>query len=154
MPRDRAHHKGASERQVAMHVEIAEGIRSVLIVEDEGLVAMMMEDLVRELGISDIHICSDVASAVALASTADIDCAVLDLWIRDGSSSEVADTLAARGIPFLFSTGTTADALDHRHANRPVLGKPFTDDDFKRLLLDTWTLGSPERQAVAADEAV
>ena len=132
-----------------MHVEIAEGIRSVLIVEDEGLVAMMMEDLVRELGIRDIHICTDVASALELANSADIDCAVLDLWIRDGSSSKVADTLAARGIPFLFSTGTTADALDRRHAHRPVLGKPFTDDDFKRLLLDTWTLGSAERRAAA-----
>lgn len=130
-----------------MHVEIAEGIRSVLIVEDEGLVALMMEELVRELGISNIHLCSDVASAVELASTADIDCAVLDLWIRDGSSSKVADTLAARGIPFLFSTGTGPDALDDRHAHRPILGKPFTDDDFKRLLLDTWALSSAERGA-------
>lgn len=125
-----------------MQIEIAEGIRSVLIVEDEGLVAMMMEDLVRELGIRHVHICSDVASAIKLANTADIDCAVLDLWIRDGSSCCVADVLAARGIPFLFSTGTEADAIDNRHAHRPVLGKPFTDDDFQRLLLDTWTLGS------------
>jgi len=123
-----------------MHIEIAEGIRSVLIVEDEGLVAMMMEDLVRELGIKDIHICSDVASAIELARSADIDCAVLDLWVRDGSSVEVADTLAARGIPFLFSTGSTADAVAERHAHRPMLGKPFTDDDFKMLLLDTWTV--------------
>jgi CheY-like chemotaxis protein len=94
-----------------MHGEIAEGIRSVLIVEDEGLVALMMEDLVRELGIRDIHICSDVGSALALARTADIDCAVLDLWVRDGSSIQVADLLAARGFPFLFSSGSTAYAV-------------------------------------------
>jgi CheY-like chemotaxis protein len=129
-----------------MHVEIAEGIRSVLIVEDEGLVALMMEDLVRELGIRDIHICSDVGSALALARTADIDCAVLDLWVRDGSSIQVADLLATRGIPFLFSSGSTADAVEPRHAHRPMLAKPFTDDDFKTFLLDTWMVGRPETQ--------
>ena len=69
-----------------MQVEIDEGIRSVLIVEDESLVAMMMEDLVRELGVRDVHICSDVQTALRLVCTADIDCAVLDLWVRDGSS--------------------------------------------------------------------
>jgi len=133
-----------------MHIEIDEGIRSVLIVEDEGLVAMMMEDLVRELGVKDIHICSDVASALKLAETADIDCAVLDLWVRDGSSIGVADALAKRGIPFLFSSGSSADAVAQRHAHRPMLGKPFTDDDFKTFLLDAWMVGQPgsERQSV------
>jgi CheY-like chemotaxis protein len=123
-----------------MHIEIDEGIRSVLIVEDEGLVAMMMEDLVRELGIRDIHICSDVTSAMAVAQSADVDCAVLDLWVRDGSSIPVADTLAGRSIPFLFSSGSGADAVEQRHAHRPMLGKPFTDDDFKTFLLDAWSM--------------
>jgi CheY-like chemotaxis protein len=130
-----------------MLVEIDEGIRSVLIVEDEGLVAMMMEDLVRELGVRDVHICSDVASALALVETAEFDCAVLDLWVRDGSSIAVADALAAREIPFLFSTGSSADALEKRHSHRPALGKPFSDDDFKRILLDAWTMGCSERQS-------
>lgn len=127
-----------------MHIEIDEGIRSVLIVEDEGLVALMMEDLVRELGIKDIHICSDVASALELVKTGGIDCAVLDLFVRDGSSVEVADLLADRGIPFLFSTGSTRDAVEHRHAHRPILGKPFTDDDFKTILLDAWMVGQSD----------
>lgn len=141
MPPRKAHHTRASERQARMHVEIAEGIGSVLIVEDEGLIAMVMEDLVRELGITDIHLCSDAASALALARTVDIDCAVLDLWVRDGSSIEVADILAERGIPFVFSTGSTADAVEERHAHRPILGKPFAGDDFKTVLLDAWTIG-------------
>lgn len=129
-----------------MQIEIDEGIRSVLIVEDEGLVAMMMEDLVRELGVRDVHICSDVASALALLDSADLDCAVLDLWVRDGSSIAVADALAERDVPFLFSTGSGADAIEKRHSHRPALNKPFTDDDFKRLLLDVWALGRSEQQ--------
>jgi len=134
-----------------MHIEIQEGIRSILIVEDEGLVAMMMEDLVRELGIEDIHICSDVTSAMELAKSADIDCAILDLWVRDGSSIKVADTLAGRGIPFLFSSGSGADAVETRHAHRPMLGKPFTDDDFKTFLLDAWTMRQAPTGGLAED---
>jgi CheY-like chemotaxis protein len=134
-----------------MQIEIAEGIGSVLIVEDEGLVAMMMEDLVRELGVRDVHVCSDVASALALVESADIDCAVLDLWVRDGSSIAVADALSERDVPFIFSTGSGADALDGRHRHRPALNKPFSDDDFKRLLLDVWTVGHSEQRGRALE---
>jgi CheY-like chemotaxis protein len=126
-----------------MQIEIAEGIRSVLIVEDEALVAMMMEDLVRELGVQDVHICSDVDSALQLATTADIDCAVLDLMVRGGTSESVADALAERGVPFVFTTGSDVGAFGDRHAARPSIGKPFTDDDFKLVLLDTWALRAP-----------
>lgn len=129
-----------------MYVEVDEGIHSVLIVEDEGLVALMMEDLVRELGVRQVHICGDVATALHLVRTAEIDCAVLDLWVRDGSSTAVADALDDRDVPFLFSTGTDAAALDDRHAGRPVINKPFADDDFKLALLDTWSFHRDRRR--------
>jgi DNA-binding response OmpR family regulator len=123
-----------------MHVEIAEGIRSILIVEDEGLVAIMMEDLAGELGIAQIFVCADTNSALDLALTTDIDIAVLDLWVRDGSCFPIADALADRGIPFVFTSGRSADAVEARHAGRPMIGKPFADDDFKLALVDAWTL--------------
>lgn len=131
-----------------MHIQISEGIGSILIVEDEGLVAMMMEDLARELGVQNIHICSDVQSALELAKTADIDCAVLDLHVRGGSSEGIADALADRNIPFLFSTGSDIGALGERHAARPRINKPFTDDDFKLTLIDTWALRDPRLAAI------
>ncbi|HEX4298038.1 MAG TPA: response regulator [Devosia sp.] len=134
-----------------MHIEISEAIRSVLIVEDEALVAMMMEELVRELGVTDVHVCGDVASALELARLADIDCAVLDIRLRDGSSIEVADALAARGVPFMFSTGSDSEALEGRHAGRPFIGKPFRDDDFTTLLLDTCRLGGAMPPVTTAD---
>jgi CheY-like chemotaxis protein len=124
-----------------MHIQIDEGIRSVLIVEDEGLVAMMIEDLVRELGVRDVHLCPDVASALQILETTEIDCAVLDLWVRGDSSNAIADALAERNIPFLFSSGSDAGALEARHAHRPMIGKPFNDDDFKLVLLDTYAMG-------------
>ena len=133
-----------------MRIEISEGIRSVLIVEDEGMVAMLMEDLVRELGVRDIHICSTVAAAREIAKIADIDCAVLDLRLTDGSALEIADILETRGIPFVFSTGSTRDTVEDRHGDRPWLSKPFTDDAFKTILLAAWTVGSLATRAPEA----
>jgi CheY-like chemotaxis protein len=123
-----------------MIVEIPNGdvaLRSVLILEDEALVSMMMEDVVRELGVENVHVVADAATAKHLAATADLDCAVLDVRVRDGDSSEVADILLLRGIPFVFSTGSGVDSLPERHRHLPLLTKPFADDELRLLLLDT-----------------
>ena len=140
-----------------MHIEIDEGIRSILIVEDEMIVALLMEDLVRELGVNEVYICPDATSAIETVVTRSIDLAILDMQVRDGTTTSVADLLAEKGIPFVFSSGSDVGALPERHAARPMLSKPFLDDDLKLLILDTWTLsrsstphgGPPERVATS-----
>lgn len=121
-----------------MEIKIAESIRSILIVEDEGLVAMMIEDLVREMGARHVHVCDDLGAACALATSAELDCAVLDLRLKSGDSGAVADILAERRVPFIFSTAGLAEAIPQRHRDRPLIAKPFGEDEFKILLLDTW----------------
>lgn len=130
-----------------MHIQIGEGIRSVLIVEDEMIVAMLIEDLMRELGVVDVHVCPDAASALQIVETCTIDCAILDLRVRDGSSTPVADALAAKAIPFVFASGSDSGALEDRYAGHPMIGKPFLDDDLKLIVLDTWSLSRGERAA-------
>ena len=130
-----------------MHIEIDEGIKSVLVVEDEMIVAMLMEDLLRSLGVEDVHIVTDVAGALKTIETSQIDCAVLDLLVRDGQTLEVAEALDAKGIPYVFSSGSDARALDARFATKPMISKPFLDDDFKLVVLDTWTLAQSQRAA-------
>lgn len=120
-----------------MHVQIDEAIHSVLIVEDEMIVAMQMEDLVRQLGVRNVHICPDSASALEIVRSQPIDCAILDLRLRNGTSMKVADALDDLGIPFLFSTGSDVGALEARHAARPMISKPFLDDDLQLIILDT-----------------
>jgi CheY-like chemotaxis protein len=97
-----------------MEIQISEGIRSILIVEDEGLVSIMIEDLVREMGARHVHICSDVDEACAFAEDAELDCAVLDVRLRGGDSGRVADILADRGIPFIFSTASRSNIATGR----------------------------------------
>lgn len=125
-----------------MHIEIDEGIRSILIVEDEMIVAMLMEQIVRELGVDNVHLCTDAASALDIVASHAIDLAVLDMQVRDGTTDAVADLLANKGIPFVFSSGSDVGALPERHLDRPMIAKPFLDDDFKLVILDTWTLHS------------
>ncbi len=134
-----------------MEIDISDGdteIRSVLILEDEGLVAMLIEDLVRDLGAERIDVFTEVAPALEAASSGDYDCAILDVVLRDSDSGGVADVLAARGIPFLFSTGSARDALAERHRHRPLIVKPFPDGDLQTLLLQTMT---EARMRVAAE---
>jgi len=123
-----------------MFIEIADGdvsLKSVLILEDEALVSMMMEDILRDLGVENVHVFADAASAKTLVSNAQLDCAVLDVQVRDGDSAEIADILLLRDIPFVFSTGSGTDALPRRHRHLPLITKPFADDDLRMLLLDT-----------------
>jgi CheY-like chemotaxis protein len=125
-----------------MDVVISDGntaIRSVLILEDEALVSMVIEDLLRDLGAEDVQILSEAAGGLDAASKTDFDCAILDVMLRDGDSSAVADLLAERGIPFLFSTGSGLDSVPERHRHRPILTKPFSDEQLQVLLLEVMT---------------
>lgn len=119
-----------------MKIEIADRIKDILVLEDEALVALQIEDLAREMGAQNVHVCGNLAEGLEVAKNAQLDCALLDLMLPDGRSTEIADILLTRGIPFVFSTGSGVDDLPERHRSRPLITKPFADDDLKRILLD------------------
>jgi len=103
------------------------GLR-VLLVEDEAMVAMMIEDMLSDLGCLVIGPASRVSSALDLLDDEAIDAAVLDVNLGGEAVFPVADRLAAVGVPFVFSTGYGLAGLDDRHAARPVLQKPYSRD--------------------------
>jgi CheY-like chemotaxis protein len=103
---------------------------SVLIVEDEGLLSMSMDDLVRGQGATEVQICRNLDEALEAARTGSFDCAVLDLSLAGTSTYPVADMLALRNIPFFFWTGRGAEDVDERYRDRPVLPKPHSDEQF------------------------
>ena len=99
----------------------------VLLVEDEGLVAMMMEDFLADLGCEVVGSCDSVRSAMAWleAATDPLDGAVLDVNLGGDLVYPVAEILAARGVPFAFATGYGA-LPDSRFGGAPVLNKPVS----------------------------
>ena len=107
----------------------------VLIVEDEPLIAMMLEDFLDALDMDVAGTADGVTQALALVALGGIDAAILDVNLRGGETSwPIADALAAAGVPFLLATGGSGDTIEDRHKDRPLLSKPFTMDGVEKAL--------------------
>ncbi|HEV7277016.1 MAG TPA: response regulator [Devosiaceae bacterium] len=107
---------------------------SVLILEDEPLVAFALEDMLLELGSQDVRLATTIAEAFRFLDAHTPDIAVLDVNIRGERSYGVACELIRRGVPFVFATGY-GDA-EHPEALKtvPTLTKPYSPDDLRSAL--------------------
>lgn len=103
------------------------GLR-VLIVEDEGLVALMLEDLLEELGCVVAASVARLEAAWSAIEAARFELAVLDVNVAGETSFNLARELVQRGVPFVFSTGYGAAGLPADLQNQRVLTKPFDRD--------------------------
>ena len=107
----------------------------VLLVEDEALVAMMMRDILLELGLSVAGPFCTAAEAIAAAAADGVDAAILDVNLGGELIYPVADALAARGVPFVFITGYGAESIEGRFAHIPILQKPIEREVLQHLFL-------------------
>lgn len=105
-----------------------------IIIEDESLLLMCVEDMLIEEGIEVVGTAADVNGALALAQSADVDFAVLDAHIIGGDVGPVFNTLSARSIPVLFSTGASPDTIRDKYGDVPVLSKPYVVDELHAAL--------------------
>jgi CheY-like chemotaxis protein len=109
--------------------------RKVLLVEDEAMIAMLMEDMLSDLGCEVIGPASALASAIELArSSVTIDVAVLDVNLGGSPVFELADVLRERRVPMVFSTGYGEAGLRSADKGAPVLRKPFRAPDLADAL--------------------
>src|SRR3954468_10791580 len=108
--------------------------RNVLIVEDEPLIAMMLEDFLESLGHKVVASCESVDEALAHVAAGGFEVAILDISLKDGQIWPVADRLAAAGTPFILATGGHVDPPPAAHAGAPVLAKPYTIDAIEPAL--------------------
>ena len=106
----------------------------ILVVEDEPFIALTLEDMLDELGFALAGTVSQVSEALELIGRETVDCALLDVNLGSEKIDPVADLLAARNCPFIFTTGYGRSGIPHAHAERPVLQKPFRMDDLANIL--------------------
>jgi CheY-like chemotaxis protein len=116
------------------------GLR-VLVVEDEMIVAMMVEALLADLGCAVVATASRVRKALDVAARGDIDLAVLDVNIAGEPVYPVADRLAGRGVPFAFATGYGIAGVHETWRNRPIVQKPFRRDQLEHVLKEALARG-------------
>jgi CheY-like chemotaxis protein len=109
------------------------GVR-VLVVEDEGAIALLLEDMLETLGCVVVASVGRLEQAQNEARRVAVDVALLDVNIVGGPVFPVVPTLIERGIPFAFSTGYGAAGIPAHLADRPVLGKPYAMKDLERTL--------------------
>ena len=103
------------------------GKRSVLIVEDEPLIAMMLEDFLETLGHDVVGTCESVDEAIAKIDEGGFDIAINDVQLQDGQQVwPLADRLAEQGTPYIIATGGHVEPPPEQHADAPVLCKPYT----------------------------
>lgn len=120
-----------------------DGLR-VLLVEDELLVAMMLEETLHDAGCVVIGPVGRVDKAMDAAEGEAIDVAVLDVNLGGERVYPVAETLARMGVPFVFMTGYDRGVLPAEYAGRPAMRKPFKPAELIRQLatmLETHRVG-------------
>lgn len=106
----------------------------VLLVEDEGLVAMMLEDLLQDLGCEIAGSLASVDAALAwIEAGGSADLALLDVNLNGKPVFPVAEALNRQGVPFAFATGY-GEGHDPRFKDAPLLGKPIRQDRLEALI--------------------
>jgi len=109
--------------------------RSILIVEDEPLISMMLEDFLDSLGHTVAGTAETVADALARIDEGGFEVAIIDVHLKNGEHVwPVADRLVEEGVPFILATGGHVEPPPAKHASAPVLSKPFTIDAIEPAL--------------------
>lgn len=119
------------------HAPSLSGLR-ILVVEDEAIIAMLIEDLLADLGCVVVGPAGTVAQALAIAACdgLSLDGGVLDVNLGGEKVFPVADALAKRGIPFIFATGYGKSGVGAQYEGRPVIAKPFSLLAFEQALVE------------------
>lgn len=112
----------------------------VLIVEDETLISLFLQDVLRDLGHSVSGIAPSLRTALAVAAGTPSDIAIVDVGLAGDGGDGVDTAVALRerhGIPSLLMTGASfAELGDRIHAAQPLgfLTKPYTETDVEGAL--------------------
>lgn len=109
------------------------GIR-VLVIEDEAMVAMLLEDMLAEIGCQIVGVAARYADAAEKARSLAFDVAILDLNLNGRNTVSIADALAERGVPFVIATGYGAAGLPAALKRAPILQKPCRRQDLVTAL--------------------
>lgn len=107
----------------------------ILVVEDEALVALYLEDILRDLGFDVVGPLMRLEPALAEAGRGiEAHAAILDVNIGGQKVFPLADRLEKAGMPLVFATGYGRASIEPRWHRYPILQKPYSTDEVSRAL--------------------
>ncbi|MES2781333.1 MAG: response regulator [Pseudomonadota bacterium] len=115
--------------------------KRILLVEDEAFIAMMLEDMVMKIGGIAVGPATNLQAGIEMARAEKFDAAVLDVNLGDGNSTDIADVLAERRIPFILATGYGATTANTHKA--PILQKPYMLRDLEHAFAQILCVAKP-----------
>ena len=120
--------------------EALAGLR-ILVVEDEVMVAMMLEDVLKDFGCT-VELAPSIETALALINTMTLDGVLLDMNLHGRKTVVIAEELVKRGVPFLLVTGYSVGS-DESPAIKgaPRLQKPFSLRALAQKMTETFATG-------------
>lgn len=110
--------------------------KNVMILEDEPLVAMLVESMVSELGMTPT-VPKSIDDAYRIANETRPDAALIDFNLWGGSSVELTNEFRRRGIPVAIMSGYDSDEIRRVFGDIPTIEKPFQSVDLEAFLHGT-----------------
>jgi CheY-like chemotaxis protein len=106
----------------------------ILIVDDELLIAQLLETTLNLAGHKVVGIVGSIKRALEAIKTAEFDAAIVDINLNGVFASEIVEALRLRGVKFIIATGYAPEQLPFQRGGEPILGKPFDDDELFRAM--------------------
>lgn len=111
-------------------------LRSVLVLEDNPLIAMDEEAMMKKFENPNVFVASSVADAEQILGGNTVDFALLDVELEGETSEAIAARLLSNKVPFAFVSGyDDAGGLQGRFSGVPSLLKPLSENALRDALL-------------------
>jgi CheY-like chemotaxis protein len=107
----------------------------ILITDDEFLIAITIEETLRDAGAETVT-AATLPAAMKVAADEPLSAALLDVRLGRQTTDAVADILSSRQVPFVFYTGQALPAdMSRKYAGAEVLAKPARQDAIVEMML-------------------
>jgi CheY-like chemotaxis protein len=106
----------------------------ILIVEDEPMLAFVLEELLVSAGYVVVGVASRLEAALSIITDGICDAAILDTNLAGVSAAPIASALASRAIPFLVLSGYSAAQQDKAFSGVTYLQKPCRPERITQAL--------------------
>jgi CheY-like chemotaxis protein len=108
--------------------------RDILVIEDEEMIASVIEEMLLDLGCRDVWIAGSAKDAQEVLAQHRPHAVILDVNLGGDSGFQLAQSLTDAKIPFVFATGYGRHGLPEQWATRPIMQKPFKMETLQAVL--------------------